>query len=60
MAPEIWNVTDRMYCHFGPFFDLLPPNDPKNQNLKKMIKIPGDIIILHMSMKNHNHMMYDA
>ena len=23
------------YCHFGPYFALLPPNNAKNQNLKK-------------------------
>ena len=33
--------------HFGSFFALLHPNSPKNQNLKKMKKTPGDIIILH-------------
>ena len=25
MAPEIPSVTDRIFCHFGPFFALLPP-----------------------------------
>ena len=29
----------------------------KNQNLKKMKKTPGDIIILHMCTKNYNQMM---
>ena len=24
-APEIWSVTNRIFCHFGPFFALLPP-----------------------------------
>ena len=33
-------MTDRTFCHFGTFFALLPPpfpppNNPKNQNLKK-------------------------
>ena len=38
--------------HFLPFY---PPNSPKNGNIKKMNKIPGDIIILHKSTKIHNH-----
>ena len=45
MVSEIWTVTDRIFCHFGPFFPLLPPNKPKNQNLEKMKQTPGDIII---------------
>ena len=80
MAPKIWSATDRIFCHFGPVFALLPsnnqknqdfawhegsnfyfsfsaifclfpPNNPKNQNLKKMKKMPGDIIILHVCQK---------
>ena len=61
MVPEIWSATDRIFCHFGPFFALLPPpplNNQKNQNFEKMKKKPGDIIILHMCTKNHDHMLY--
>ena len=25
MVPEILSVTDKFFCHFGPFFALLPP-----------------------------------
>ena len=25
-----------MFCHFGPFLALDPPNNPKNQNFEKM------------------------
>ena len=25
MVPEIWSVTDKIFCHFGSFFALLPP-----------------------------------
>ena len=25
MVPEIWSVTERIFCHFGPFFALLLP-----------------------------------
>ena len=58
MVPEILSVTDRIFCHFGPFFALYPPNNPKNQNFEKMKKTPGDIIILHKCTINDNHMMH--
>ena len=38
MVPEIWSATNRIFCHFGPFFALLPPNKLKNQNFEKMKK----------------------
>ena len=31
------------------------PNSPKNENLEKVKKIPGDIIILQYFTKNHDH-----
>ena len=37
-----------------------PPNTSKNQNLKKMNKMPGDIIILHMCKKNYDRMIYGS
>ena len=55
-VPEIWHMTHEIFIfHFGLFFALLPPNSPKDQNLKKMIKMPRDIM-LHMRTKNQNHM----
>ena len=36
------------------------PDDPENQNFEKLKKSPGDIIILHMSTINDNHMMYGS
>ena len=32
MVPEIWSKTDIIFCHFGPFFTLLPS---KKKNPKK-------------------------
>ena len=57
MVPEIWTTTDFfvIMCHFLPFYPL---NSPQNKNIKKMKKIPGDIIILHKYPKNHDHMLY--
>ena len=60
MVPEIWRVTDNIFCHSGPFFALLPPMDPENQNFLKMKKIPEDIIILQMCTINDSHMMYSS
>ena len=59
IVSEILSATDRTFCHFGLFFALLPPRNPENQNFEKMKKAPGDIIILHMSTINKNH-MYDS
>ena len=56
-VPEIWHKTDVIVIfHFGLFFALLSPpsNSPKNQNLTKMKKTPGDIINLHMRPKNYD------
>ena len=49
---------DRIFCHFGPFFDPLPPNNPENQNFEKMKKASGYVIILNLCNKKHNHMMH--
>ena len=35
----------------GYFLSFYPPNNPKNQNFKKLKKTPGDIIILHVYQK---------
>ena len=51
MIPEIWSATDRIFCHFRPFFALLP----KTQNFE-IKKPPEDIIIFHKCTKNHDHM----
>ena len=60
MVPQIWSATDRIFCHFKLFFALLPPNNLKAQNLEKMKKRPGDIIIFNMFTINDNHMMYGS
>ena len=60
-VPEIWSATEKIFCHSGLFFVLLPPtsNNQKNQNFEKMKTKPG-VIILHMHTINDNHMMYDS
>ena len=58
MVLEIQSMTDRIFCHFGLFFAILPPNNLKNQNFEKLKKKPEDIIILNMCTINENQMMY--
>ena len=60
MKYEIWSATDRIFCYFRPFFALLLPNNPKNQNKKKNEKNHSDIIILNTYNINDNHMMYGS
>ena len=59
MVPEISSATCNFLCHFRLFFALLPPNNPEIKILKKW-KTLRDIIFLHMSTMNQNHMMYDS
>ena len=42
----------------GNILPFYPPNSQKNQHLKKMKKMPQDIIIIHKCTKNHDHMLY--
>ena len=35
MVPEIWSATDRIFCHSGPFFALLPPYGPRKSKFWK-------------------------
>ena len=60
MVPEISSMMDRSFCHFGPLFALLPPNNPNNKNFEIMMKTPKDMIILYMCTINDNHMMYGS
>ena len=43
--------------HVLPFY--LPKN-LKNQNFEKMKKASGDVIILQMCTKNHDHVIYGS
>ena len=58
--PQISSTTDIILCHFGVFFALYPQTILKIKILKKLKKTPGNIIILHMSTINQNHMMHDS
>ena len=47
-----------LFFILGYFLLFYLPNSPKNQNLKKKKKTPGDIIILQECTKNHDQMLY--
>ena len=55
MVPEIWSVTNKIFCHSGLLFVLLPPMDPENQNFEKINKTLEDIIILQMCTINQSY-----
>ena len=59
--PEIWHITDVIIFHFGVFFALLPPWQPKKSKFKRNEKKKtGDIIILYMCTKTYDQVMYGA
>ena len=64
-----WLSYDEWFLRYGvgqtEFFVILerflsfyPPMDPEKKNFEKKKKTPGDIIILHKSSINDNHMVY--
>ena len=56
-------VRDRCKCYFSfwaIFCPFYPPNSLKNQNLKKIKKLPEDIIALHKCTKSYDHMIYES
>ena len=44
----------------GQFLPYYPLKTEEIKILQKMENIAGDIIILHMCTKNHDHMMYSS
>ena len=60
MVPEIWSATDIIFCHLGLFLAFSLPKNLENLNFEKMKKTPGDIIILHKYIKDHDHMLYHS
>ena len=50
----------QFFVILGHFLLFYPTIDPRNENLEKMYKNPGDIILLHMCNINEDHMMYDS
>ena len=50
--------TDIIFCHFEPFFAVLPHYGPHEK--KKTIKKTGDIILFHVCTMNEDHRMYGS
>ena len=47
-----------LFFILGYFLPFYPSNSPKNENFKKMKKMPGDIIILHTCTKSYDYRLY--
>ena len=62
MVPEISSATDiiLIIVILDFFLPFIPVTTRKSKFWIKMKKTPRDIIILHMSTINKNHMMYDS
>ena len=70
MRYSSWGTEwDRTLYHFGPFFAFFalltpyltnppPPNNSEKQSFGKMQKKIGDVIIVNLYNKKHDHMMY--
>ena len=54
---DVWQMY-LLFFILGYTCPFYLPNSPKNENVKKMKKTPGDVIILHKSTKNHDRMLY--
>ena len=57
MAPERVRQT-QCFVILGHLLPYYPPNNPENQNFEKTKTASGNVIILHICNKSHNHMMY--
>ena len=55
---ELRSMTERTFCHFGPFLSFYTPKNLKNQNFQKIKETPEDTIILHKCTKNLDHMLH--
>ena len=61
---DSWDTEcDIIFSHFGPFFAVLhffPLTTQRIKSLKKWIKNPTNIIILHKCTLNDNHIIYGS
>ena len=59
MVPEIWSATDIIFCHFGPFFALLPPKKPHKSKFRNTKE--NTWRYYHFTHVYHdNHMIYGS
>ena len=57
MSTELHRILLSFWAIFCPF-TYHSPNNPENQNFEKMKKASGDVLILNLSNKKHDHMMH--
>ena len=57
-----WDIKckGQSFLSFWTIYCPLTLKNSANQNFEKILKKSGDIIILHMSTINENHIMYDS
>ena len=60
MVPEIWSAITELFVMLDHFLPSYPANDPRNQIFEKMKKVPGEIVILHISTISDNHIIYGS
>ena len=53
-----YGVRYNFLSFWAIFYPFTPPNNPENQKFEKIKKASGDLIILNLCNKKHNHMMY--
>ena len=62
MMYSSWDMEynrQNFFCHFGPFFDLLPPNNTENQSFEKIKNNPG-IIYYYFTHVYHRCQSFDV
>ena len=47
--------TDRIFCHFGSFYALSPPQTTQKIKILKNLKKDTDVIILHVYKKSQSY-----
>ena len=61
MLTQIWHACANIFfCHFRPYFALLPHYWPQTLDFGKNVKKHGDIILLHMCTINQDHMIHGS
>ena len=60
MAPEIWNVTDIIFCHFVIFCTFTPLTTHKIKNFENMKINAQRYYHFTQGTINENHMIYDS
>ena len=62
MIYSFWDIQHdrRKLVILGQFLPFYPTKNPKTQNFENMNNIAGNINILHICTKNHNHKIHGS